>query len=61
MAYLEINEDEFLKMSAPQQRLVLFKNTAKHGKIRFHQKVLYIIVGGLTTVVGFIARVVFMN
>lgn len=61
MALLEINEDAFLKMTAPQQRLLLFKNMVKQGQIRFHQKVLYTMFYGLGAVVTFIAKAVFLE
>ncbi len=59
MGSLEINEQSFLKMSASQQRLILFKNISNQTKMKFHIKVLSVIVGGLTAIIGFIASVVF--
>ena len=59
MGLLEISENEFLHMTAPQQRLILFKNIANQGQIRFHQKVLYVMFGGLSAIVAFIAKAVF--
>ena len=67
---MDISEEQFKKMSAREQNLIIFKNTnavienqrstqKELNRLRFHQKVQYSIIGGAVGVITVLINMFF--
>ena len=56
---MNITESDFKHMSSAERDVILFKNTdnilKRQQKIELHQKIQYVTLTGIITVVGFLA------